>query len=214
MKKVAYIGVVLILLAVIAAPALAKTPNHGNGKGGSEGQGASTGVDPGGQGNHGNHNNQHNQGDKGNQGGMGNGNQGQTHPNTPFYLQGTIKTVDTGTKTITVTLTHGNAMVKQFIGKDLTIKATDATQIYKITQGVNDESGEGKSATSVLGTSDGSSTSESENSLEGDSNRVAIPFDQMAVGQEVAIHGNLVNGVYTARLITVYIHTPVGGPTG
>lgn len=112
MKKVAYIGVVLILLAVIAVPAMAKTPNHGNGKGGCEGQGASTGVDPGGQGNHGNHKNQQNQGDKGNQGGMGNGNQGQTHPNTPFYLQGTIKTVDIGTKTITVTLTHGNAMVK------------------------------------------------------------------------------------------------------
>ena len=123
---------------------------------------------------------------------------GRNHPNTPFYLQGTITEIMTGTEAISVTLTHGNAMVKQFIGLDLTIKATEATQIFKITQGNEDESGEGESATGE----------------EGDANRVAISFDQLAVGQKVAIHGNLVDGVYTARLITEYIQTPLGESTG
>ncbi len=248
MKKVAYLGIILILLAVLAVPAMAKSPhNNGNGNGISGGK-SSTGETPVDQiaGNQANHHNQHNQGDKGNNGARGQGNKGQTHPNTPFYLQGTIKSVDTGAKTVTVTLTHGNAMVKQFIGMDLTIKATVATQIYKITQGVDNESGGGesttpvlssseqnsgaesessaegendeadgeKSATNVLSSSESTSSSESATSDEGDSNRVAIPFDQLAAGQEVAIHGYLVNGVYTARLITVYIQMPVGESAG
>ncbi len=210
MKKVAFLGVVLILLASLAIPAMAKSPNHGNGNGGKGGQPSSTEVSSADQ-NEGiqtNQHNQHGQGNQGNHGAKGNGNQGHTHPNTPFYLQGTIKTVDASTKTIIVTLNHGNAMVKQFIGKDLTIKATDATQIFKITQGIADESGEGESVTPAL------SSSESAANEEGDSNRVAIPFDKLVVGQRVAIHGRLVEGVYTARLITMYIQMPVGEPVG
>jgi hypothetical protein len=210
MKKVAFLGVVLILLAALAVPAMAKSPNHGNGNGGKGGQPSSTEVSSADQ-NEGTQTNQHNdhgQGNQGNHGAKGNGNQGHSHPNTPFYLQGTIKTVDVGSKTIIVTLIHGNAMVKQFIGKDLTIKTTDATQIFKITQGIDDESGEGESVTPAL------SSSESAASEEGDSNRVAIPFDKLAVGQRVAIHGNLVEGVYTARLITMYIQIPIGESVG
>ena len=67
---------------------------------------------------------------------------------------------------------------------------------------------EENSATPVL------SSAESTTSDEGDSNRVAIPFDQLEVGKKVAIHGNLVDGVFTARLITEYIQTPVGESTG
>jgi len=215
MKKIAFLGVVLILLAALAVPAMAKSPHHGNGSGASTGQQSSTEPSSSNQndGNQGNHN-QHDQGNHGNHGARGNGNQGQTHPNTPFYLQGIIKTVDVGTKTITVTLIHGNAMVKQFIGVDLTIKATDATQIYKITQGVDDESGEGDSATPSLSSSEAPSSAEASTSEDGDSNRVAIPFEQLVVGQRVAIHGNLVEGVYTARLITMYIQMPAGESAG
>jgi hypothetical protein len=218
MKKIAYLGIVLILLAVIAVPAMAKSPNNnGNGNGGSHGNGngasageSSTGVIPAdqGQGNQTNHQNQHDQGNRGNSGVRGNGNQGQTHPNTPFYLQGTVDKIDTGTGTITVTLTHGNAMVKQFIGTYLKIKVTGATQIYEITREVDDEAGGGESTAPIL------TSSESATSNEGDSNRVIIPFDQRIVNQKVAIHGNLVNGVYTARLITVYIQAPVGETAG
>jgi hypothetical protein len=210
MKKVAFLGVVLILLAALAVPAMAKSPNHGNGNGGKGGQPSSTEASSADQ-NQGiqvNQHNDHGQGNQGNHGAKGNGNQGHTHPNTPFYLQGTIKTVDVGNKTIIVTLTHGNAMVKQFIEKDLPIKATDATQIFKITQGIDDESGEGESVTPAL------SSSESAASEEGDPNRVAIPFDKLVVGQRVAIHGNLVEGVYTAILITMYIQMPVGELVG
>ncbi len=216
MKKVAFLGVVLILLAALAVPALAKSPNHGNGNGASAGQQSSTQVSSAdqNQGNQANQLNQHNQGNHGNHGARGNGNQGKTHPNTPFYLQGIIKSVDIGNKTITVTLTHGNAMVKQFIGLDLTIKAAGATQIYKITQGVDDESDGGESETTELSSAETTSSSDATTDEDGDSNRVAIPFDQLTVGQRVAIHGNLVKGVYTARLITMYIQTPVGESTG
>jgi hypothetical protein len=218
MKKVAFLGVVVILLAALAVPAMAKSPNHGNGNGANAGQQSSTEVSSANQneGNQTNHHNQQDQGNHGNHGARGNGNQGQTHPNTPFYLQGIINSVDVDidTKTITVTLTHGNAMVKQFIGSDLTIKATGATQIYKITQGVDDESDGGESETTELSSAETTSNSEATTNEEGDSNRVAIPFDQLTVGQRVAIHGNLVKGVYTARLITMYIQTPVGESTG
>jgi hypothetical protein len=212
MKKVVFLGVVLILLTAFAVPAMAKSPDHGNGNGGKGGQQSSTQASSADQneGIQANQHNDHGQGNQGNHGAKGNGNQGHTHPNTPFYLQGTIKTVtvDVGNKTIIVTLTHGNAMVKQFIEEDLTIKATDTTQIFKITQGIDDELGEGESVTPAL------SSSESAASEEGDSNRVAIPFDKLVVGQRVAIHGNLVEGVYTARLITMYIQMPVGELVG
>jgi hypothetical protein len=187
MKKITYLGIVLILLAALAVPAMAKSPGNGNSANTGHGNGAGSGqeVSAGqGRGNHGNHGNQNNQGNRGNNGARGNGNQGQNHPNTPFYLKGTITAVFSDTQTISVTLTQGNAMVKPFIGKDLSIKTTTDTQIFKITQGEDDQSGEG------------------------DANRVTIPFDQLAVGQRVAIHGNLMDGVYTARLITVYITAP------
>ncbi len=216
MKKVAFLGVVLILLAALAVPAMAKSPHHGNGNSTSTGQQSSTEASSADQneGNQANPHNQNDQGNHGNHGARGNGNQGQTHPNSPFYLQGIIKTVDIGTKTITVTVTHGNAMVKQFIGTDITIKATDTTQIYKITQGVDDESGEGDSATPSLSSSEAPSSAEAFASEDGDSNRVAIPFEQLVVGQRVAIHGNLGEGVYTARLITMYIQMPAGESAG
>jgi hypothetical protein len=209
MKKVAFLCVVLILLAVLAVPAMAKTPNHGNGNGGGAGKPSSTEIispDENG-GNQANHQNQHNQGNGGNHGARGNRNQGRTHPNTPFYLQGTIKTI-TGTDTITVTLTHGNAMVKQFIGDDLAIKVTNTTQIFKIVQGSDDESGEGESENPDI------NSSESETNGEGEGNRVAIHFGDLKVGQYVAIHGNLVDKVYTARLITVYLPMTAGEPVG
>jgi hypothetical protein len=218
MKKVVYLGVILVLLAVIAVPAMAKTPGNGNsaGKGNGNGkapsaaQGNSTSVNPvaQGRGNQANRLNKHNTENK------ANGNHGNTHPNTPFYLQGTITAVVTETQSITVTLTHGNAMVKQFIGLGLTIKVTDATQIFKITQGADGGSVGEESSTPALSSDEDSGSSESETNDEGDSNRVAIPFSQLAVGQYVAIHGNLVNGVYTARLITVYIREPVGESAG
>jgi hypothetical protein len=202
MKKVAYLAIVLVLLVAFTVPAMAKSPkNNGNGNGGGHGNGNS-GVAQGNQANHGNQNNH------GNSGVKGNGTQGRTHPNTPFYLQGTISSVVVETQTISVTLTHGNAMVKQFLGEDLAIKVTAATQIFKITQGVEGEAGEGESETPE------GSSSESATNDEGVGNRVPIPFNQLAVGQYVAIHGNLMDEVYTARLITVYIRTPVGETVG
>jgi hypothetical protein len=209
MKKVAFLSIVLILMVVLAVPAMAKTPNHGNENGGNAGKPSSTqtsSVDQNG-GNQASHQNQNNQGNRGNHGARGNGNQGRTHPNTPFYLQGTIETI-TGTDTITVTLTHGNAMVKQFIGDKLTIKVTNTTQIYKIVQGSDDESGEGESETPEI------NSAETETNGEGEGNRVAILFSDLKAGQYVAIHGNLVDGVYTARLITVYLPMAAGESVG
>jgi hypothetical protein len=127
---------------------------------------------------------------------------------TPFYLQGEISAINSATHTITVTLTHGNAQVKQYIGGTLTLQATDATQIYKFTQGNEGESELGESAYPNM------DSSETESSAEDGSNRVAIPFDQLAVGDKVAIHGNLLDGAFTARLITVYVGMPAGEPVG
>lgn len=223
MKKVAYLGIVFALLLVLAVPAMAKSPNNnGNGNGGDHGNSANAGQNSSadvatadqGQGNQTNHSNHGNQGNHGNHGGKGNGNQGQTHPNTPFYLQGTITGIFSDTQTISVTLTHGNAMVKQFIGTNLTIKITDATQLFKITQGGGDESGAGETASPSFSSSESSSTTVSATNDEGDGNRVPITFGDLAVGQRVAIHGNLVEGVYTARLITVYIREPIGESVG
>jgi hypothetical protein len=209
MKKVALLSIVLILLAVAVVPVMAAggNPNdHGNGVSA-------------GQGNNGGNRDQEKQQDRekdrlqerdgsSNPGLGGNGNQGHTRMRTPFYLQGTISAIDPVTKTITVILIHGNAQVKQYIGGDLTLQATGTTLIFKITQGDENETESGESATPAL------SSSESENSGEIASNRVAIPFDQLAVGQKVAIHGNLVDSVYTATLITAYIQMPVGESAG
>jgi hypothetical protein len=187
MKKVIYLSFILILLAVLPVPVMAKGPNngndHGNGVSGEQG-------------------NQQNQGKHVNNGLGGNGNHGQTRMRTPFYLQGTISGVDTGAKTLTVTLVHGNAQVKQYIGTNLALQANDTTLIFKITQGNNNGSETGQTATPTL-TSD-----------ESNSNRLPITFDQLAVGQKVAIHGNLLDGVYTVRLITVYLQAPIGESIG
>ncbi len=206
MKKVAYLGVIFIMLAVLAVPAMAKTPPHGNGNGNNKTPESSTGVNPTdqGQGNQSDHNNQHNQGNHG----KGNGSATTVRSRTPFYLQGTIKSIDTGTKILVVTLFHGNAQVKQYLYGDLSIQATDGTLIFKLTQGDEGETVGGEFSTPTL------SSSESTTSDDGDSNRVAIPFDQLEIGKKVAIHGNLVDGVFTARLITEYIQTPVGELTG
>jgi hypothetical protein len=210
MKKMAYLGVIFIMLAVLVVPAMAKTPPHGNGNGNNKTPESSTGVNPADQG-QGNQSDQHNQQNQGNHG-RGNGSATTVRSRTPFYLQGTIKSIDTGTKILVVTLFHGNAQVKQYLYGDLSIQATDGTLIFKLTQGDEGETeGEtvgGESSTPTL------SSSESTTSDEGDSNRVAIPFDQLEVGKKVAIHGNLVDGVFTARLITEYIQTPVGESTG
>ncbi|PWB51465.1 MAG: hypothetical protein C3F13_13565 [Anaerolineales bacterium] len=127
---------------------------------------------------------------------------------SPFYLQGEISAIDPATQTITVTLTHGNAQVKQYIGETLALQFTDTTQIYKITQG-NDEGSEmGEPGALNMG------NPETEGSAEDGSNRVAIPFEQLAVGDRVAIHGNLLDGVFTATLVTVYVGMPAGEPVG
>ena len=44
-------------------------------------------------------------------------------------------------------------------------------------------------------------------------NKELISFDELVKGEYVAIHGNVVNGVFTARVITVYLSGPIGGAT-
>jgi hypothetical protein len=198
MRKVTMLGIVLVLLAVSVVPVMAKDHPNGHGNGASEGQGNSAGVNPGvselGK--------QQNQNRNANSGARGNGNHGQKRMSTPFYLQGTISAIDPAAKTITVTLIHGNAQVKQYIGKDLFLQTSDATLFFQITQGNETESTTEQTATPTL------------SSEATQMDRVPITFDKLAVGQKVAIHGNLVNSVYTARLVTVYIKTPILAPTG
>ncbi|OGN91422.1 MAG: hypothetical protein A2Y88_05520 [Chloroflexi bacterium RBG_13_48_10] len=186
MKKVAILSVMMIMLAVMVSPAMADNGNsNGQGNGGSAGQG-----------NNGGNGNQDKKQDRAqgrdqtqdrlreSHGSSNNhANQELRRMHTPFYLQGTISAIDDTLKTVTVTLVHGNARVKQFIGTDLLLTTTDTTQIYQIIQ--NDQS---------------------------DTGRVPITFEQLEVGQKVAMHGNLVENVYTVRLITVYIKNPVEPP--
>jgi hypothetical protein len=218
MKRVTILGTILIMLAVLVVPVMAKSPTNPNSGVTKPGQGNTTGVSSG-------DNNQvrdqqqekqqtqdrnGNNGARGNSnhGEEGNGNQEQSRMRTPFYLQGEISAIDPATQTITVTLTHGNAQVKQYIGGSLTLQATEATQIFKITQGDEGEPEMGESA------APSTDNSQSESAGENGSNRVAIPFDQLAVGDVVAIHGNLVSSVFTATLITVYVRMPAGEPVG
>ncbi len=218
MKKVTVFGTILIMLAVLVVPVLAKTPSNPNGNSANPGQGNVQVVTTGDKnqvrdqekdkqqtqdrnGNNGVRGN-------GNNGEEGKGNQNQSRMRTPFYLQGEISAIDPATMTITVTLTHGNSQVKQYLGDTLTLQATDTTQIFKITQGDEEETEAGEFAAPAI------NSSESENSGEDGSNRVAIPFDQLAVGDIVAVHGNLMDSVFTATLITVYVRTPVGEPVG
>ena len=196
MKKAVMFGMILVLLAAAAVPVYAKGNPHGNGNGSGAGQGTSTGVNPGDQAS----SSIVNHGRAVNHGGRGNGNQGQMRTRTPFYLQGTISAK--GTNTITVTLIHGNAQVKQYLGMDLTLQVNGNTLYYKVTQG-NDTDSETEGAAPVT-----------LSSSEDDGSRTAISFGDLAVGQKVAIHGNVVNSAYVARLVTVYLQMAVGEPTG
>ena len=196
MKKITLLGIVFILLAFSAVPVLAAGSNHGQGKGVKSGQTNTVGDQ-----------NQVRQQDKvqsGNNGHgrknapglVGRGNLTSKRMQTPFYLQGTISAIDTISDTLTISVTQGNAQVKSYIGLDLTLSASQSTDIFKITQG--DEITETESA----------ATSASSTNDETSGNRVAITFGDLAVGDSVAIHGRVVGGVYQATLITVYVNTP------
>jgi len=205
MKKLGYLGLVVILLAFSVVPVFAASPNgHGNGV--SSGQGNS---------------NQDQNGPQSRGQGIGRGHirvntpgkGGNENPGnrmrTPFYLQGTIGTTDTMTMTMTISVTHGNAQVKQFIGSEITIKASDSTKIFKLTQGNENES--------ESTASEAPSTSSIDDETPG--NKVAITFDQLATGDKVAIHGNVAGGVFEATYITVYVNSAQTGraqglPTG
>ena len=205
MKKVALLGLVLILLAASAVPVLAAgNGSNGNGNGNGHGNGVSAGQTD----NQGNGdqtrdrdqirlskpNKSPNRGASGAQNNM--------RMRTPFYLQGTLTAVNTGTMTVTVSLTHGSAPVKLYIGNTLNLQASTTTMIFKLTQG--DESEDATQG----------STSSSVNDDEGPSAKVAISLADLANlvndHPDVAIHGNLVNNVFTVRLITVYIRPPLG----
>jgi hypothetical protein len=205
MKKVTLLSIVLILLAVSVVPVMAAggQPNgHGNGNSAGQGNGGGNGDHQKQQDRDRDKDQDRNQdGDKNsNPSSGGNGNQGHGQVRGPFYLQGTISGI--AGETIMVTLTHGNAKVKEYIGTDLTLQTNESTQIFQITQG--DE---------ISGTVGTDVSTGSETNDEGaPSNRIPITFDQLTVGQKVAIHGNLSDSVYTARLITVYIRVTVEQP--
>ena len=200
MKKLTMLGIVLILVAASVVPVMAKQSNPGQGNQDKTGQGSSAGAFPGGK----NHNGHGNPNGKSGNTAQGNGNHGARR--MPFYLQGTITAIDPTARTITVAVVHANARAKQYIGTDMTLQTSDTTLYFQVVQAGD----EGASAAS----------SESAAALSNDENdlgRHAFTFEQLAVGQKVAVHGNLVNNVYTATLITVYTpETPEGntGPTG
>ena len=191
MKKIILLGLVLLLLAVSVVPVMAKN-------GASNGQGNGVGT---GQGNNGGNNGRSDQAhdrqqEKKQERLLNPGVQGD-HMNTPFYLQGTITAIDPAAMTVTVTVVHANAKVREFMGSDLLLQASEATLIFKIIQGD--------------GTDEGSSTSSPTTSDDGTpGNRVPISFNELEVGKKVAIHGDLIEEVYTARLITEYIRADTG----
>jgi len=198
MKKVALLSIVLILLAISVVPVMA-----GDGQPNGRGNGVSAG-----QGNNGGNGDHQKQQDRdqdrdqdqlrvrsSNPGAGGNGNHEHTRMRTPFYLQGTISAVGAGT--LTVTLTHGNARVKEYLGTDLSLVVPEGTQIFQITQG-DEISGTLGTDTSVRDVSDDGTPS----------NRIPITLDQLTTGQKVAIHGNLAETLFTARLITGYVQAP------
>jgi hypothetical protein len=218
MKRFAYFGVILLLLAAVAVPALAKTPGNNPGNSGNPGSAFTQDTPQGTQQQEQNQvqdqnrsqrsehaqNNNHNQIKESNV--VGNGNQGQSsRMRTPFYLQGTITAIDPPTQTITVSLTHGNAPVKASIGMTMTLQATGSTQFYKIVQG-NDA---GETPGSGIAPAASADNEEQETG-----NRGSIMFDQLAVNDIVAIHGNLVDGIYQMTLLTVYVPMSMGNPMG
>jgi hypothetical protein len=199
MKKITLLGLVLLLLAVSVVPVMAKDgTSNGQGNGVGTGQGNNKGNH--GQGGDQTHDRQQDR--DSNPGSHGNSSANRTR--RPFYLQGTISAIDTAAKTITVTVFHGNAPVKQFLGTDLLLHTNEGMLIFLITQGGDSEGDAAQTGTST--TSDNTTNNGSP------ANRVPITFDQLEVGQKVAIHGNLVEGVFTARLITVYIRATDGEP--
>ena len=204
MKKVTLLSLVLILLAASVVPVMA-AGNPPNGNGVSNGQGSSGGDQDQTRQQDRSQNHRQNQDrikirarDASSVSAfIKSGNQEHGRMRTPFYLQGVIFATDGATGMLTITLVHGNAQVKQYLGTELVLQTNEATQIFKITQG-----GE------ISGALAPDVSSENVYGMPG--NRVPIPFDQLEVGQKVAIHGDLVDGVFNARLITVYIRTLSG----
>jgi hypothetical protein len=190
MKKVTLLGVIFLLIAVTAIPAMAASNGNGHGNGNNPGQGNSANTQDQTTEQNRDQIKVKNRQQINNPGAEGNGNQTHMRMRTPFYLQGIITAVDEKAQTLTVQLYHGNAQVKQYLGTTLVLHASDATLIFKITQGDDSEGEE----------------------TEGSSNRVPITFDQLEEQQNVAIHGNVVETTYNARLITVYIKMPIGQP--
>ena len=203
MKKITLLGLVLLLLAISVVPVMAKDgASNGQGNGVGTGQGNNGGNH--GQGGDQTHDRQQERQQDRDSNPGSHGNSSGNRARTPFYLQGTISAIDTAAKTVTVTVFHGNAPVKQYLGTDLMLYTNEGTLIFQITQG-GDSDGDAAQT--------GTSTTSSETSSNGfPSNRVPISFDQLEVGQKVAVHGNLVEGVFTARLITVYIRAAAGEP--
>jgi hypothetical protein len=212
MKKLLLISLVVILLSATVVPAMA-------GSGSSNGQGNSTGVAPGNS--NGGDNDRDQERDKDqlkdrdqikdkdrirdNSSAISNKFKNQAETKwmfAPFYLQGIITAVDAGAYTLTVNVVHANAKVKAFMGNDLSITGTESTQIFQITQGGEYSGTLGLTPTTYddsAGTNDDGTPS----------NRIPITFDQLVVGQKVAVHGKLVDTIYTARLITAYIGQPI-----
>ncbi len=219
MKKLFILGTILVLLVVAVVPVMAKSP-HGNGNGNGNGNGvklttpvpslsSNTSDDMVTHPNNGRGHGKSNQG-MGNSLSKNNGAQNQGRRSTPFYLQGTISAVDVTSDTITVTLTHGNAQVKQFIGTELFIKGEDAV-VFEVTQGDDDEGEMIGQATSPTVSSIAGATNDEDNPA-----KMEIPFDLLAerIGKKVAIHGRVIDGEYIATMITVYVTEPVGESGG
>ncbi|MFZ0532395.1 MAG: hypothetical protein WAM09_04390 [Anaerolineales bacterium] len=203
MKKVTLLSLVLILLAVSVVPVMAAGPNNGHGNGGSAGQGNSAGNQD--QTRQQDQDSQQYPGRNANNGVRGNGNREHARVRTPFYLQGTITA--TTASTITVTLIHGNAQVKQYFSTGLTVQITASTKLFKLTHGGD---GEDTAESGVPATSEESPAPNSDEDTPG--NRVPTTPDQLQIGRKVAIHGNVVANVFNATLITVYIQTIVLPP--
>jgi hypothetical protein len=208
MKKFFILGLVLFLLAFSVAPVMAAKPNNGHGNGANSGQNNGVG-----------NSNQTNQQDRDQTreqdrdqtriNGVGRmnahslltrNNQISMRMRTPFYLQGTITSVISDT--LTVDVFHGNAQVKQYIGstEPISVTVTNTTRIFKINQ-MDEPEDMTASAPST------SSTDE-----ETPANRVAITLNDLAEGDIVAIHGNVVGDTFNATLITVYTKTLAGLP--
>ncbi len=208
MKKFTMIGLVIVLLAFSAIPVLAAGPNHGHGNGASSSQNSNGGER---NQNRGQAQKQNHANGLGMTGAREKNNVNGMRMRTPFYLQGTIKTIITSPMTITVDVVHGNAQVKQFVGAadmPITIVFSGNTKIFRITQ-MGDEDETAAPAPSTSSTDDDTP-----------GNRVAITFADLKVGDFVAIHGNVVSTttnnvttrVFDATLVTVYVREATGQP--